>query len=1350
MSYAPLVFSSPSLVQDNDCSPSAPSSCRLTSSMKRTSGKIKDLVEAQAFEVLGNYAADPQRALAIYRFTEATAELLTRWLDVLADLPRAVAGEGAGENLKQHCRALAGPRGAGKSHALTAFSALLAHPELRTTVAETHVATSARRMGSRRFTIVRVERGTHTTLEEEIIAALDSALGVEPVAGDSASESACTEKVQRFPEHVVVAASRLVDAPLVFVIDTAYGRSQRVARDDGAILTELVRTARSVGGFVALALDDDIAGADGANVELAQTFPIDYLDPEHLFRVADSYVLRKTPTGRLALHDIYNGLREAVPGFNWSESRFGALYPVHPVVAEIASAVRLYAQTFALLPFASETAQRAAGRPPHSLVTLDEVFDRAEYDLRHSTALAGAFSAYDDLAARAIAQMPVMSRLQARLVLKALFVLSLDGRGVTATEVCAAMLLDDEAMGGDARGLTEEALMMFASLPAEGEQSSAVERIEDGGGWRYRFVINAAENFEKALLAAIDRTPLMMDRLDQILREAAHLRFPDMPLATGEEAVGATVELFLLWHGTHRAGQLVCGVGRDGASQTDCAGVEPVAQEETVGGDVGTANPGVDIELSAADRVNATGALCSANFTHDVQSRSFEWRVLLLPVAPPDASASSSELQRIAPELTHTSAPARATFTWRPAALKDDETALLRRLAALTNDAALVSEFAEQSHAALATIAAQTERIWARIYLEEGEFALVETDGNLNGETVTSPENSAPQRLTGEACAAPTLARALASTLDAHFACCYPAHPAFAEPFGEREVARLATNLFGGVNVADEVVQRDAEFFALPLSLVSRREHLFQLATNDELLKLAFVQAVVQKVLAANGQTVALTTIGDLLGAPPYGLTADAQRLVLAALVANRQLEFTTAAGERLARRALGSGVKWTDVTGVVRAGGITTSIEELTAWGRLLTNALAPLDDIEAEFARSKQGGAISAPETRDEVRRKLVEWFATWRDEEVLGRCERLSDAWLTIRNAGLMQTARRSFGVAASAIEATISGDIELEEGLQRVADAFANSPVAFSDAARQLGKLTFFAQSFERRERRRRYLLGIEHLPDAELTDHYHRLQALGNDSQNLDDAETRGAEFDSAWEDFHRLYTEHYVARHVAHFGSDEPHRVLDQIMRSETWRELEVLSELPLLGEDRFRRLNQSFHQASGSQCLLVAEEVRELLQNQPTCICAFRSSSTALVVEQASELEAVARAELDAYRRTLARLSLHLAEALRACAETEEVMARREQAERLAEEFAAGNVPLNLTRADVELMRRAIAGVAAPPPLRIELPVSCHELLTPAELGARVRQWLDELPGEVHIVRIGGEQDIHTASLPV
>jgi hypothetical protein len=336
--------------------------------------------------------------------------------------------------------------------------------------------------------------------------------------------------------------------------------------------------------------------------------------------------------------------------------------------------------------------------------------------------------------------------------------------------------------------------------------------------------------------------------------------------------------------------------------------------------------------------------------------------------------------------------------------------------------------------------------------------------------------------------------------------------------------------------------------------------------------------------------------------------------------------------------------------------------------------------------------------------VRSKLAEWFEVWQREEVLERCERLPDAWLTIRNAGLMQSARRSFGVAASAIEATLNDDIELEEGLQRVADAFANSPSVFAEAVRQLRNLTLYADSFETREKRRHYLLGIEHLPEAQLAAARRRLQALADDPRDLEGSNSQNANFNSMWEEFHHYYTEHYVARHTEHFDSDEAHRVLDQILRGETWRELEALASFPLLGEDRFRRLKGSFRRASAARCLLAPQEVRELLRAQPACICGFRLSMNTLIIEQARELEAVAHVELNAYRRTLARLSRHLADALRESSETETNMLRRDRAVRLAEEFAMGSVPLNLTRADVELMRYAVASIASPPPLRVEL----------------------------------------------
>jgi phosphoglycolate phosphatase-like HAD superfamily hydrolase len=439
--------------------------------MKRIQDKIKDLVEPQSFEQVGNFAEDPSTALAAYRFTDVTSDLLARWLDALAEMP---PGTGV-------ARALAGARGVGKSHTLAVFGALAGAERLRQTVEDAHVLSSAQRLSGRRYLVTRVERGTRPTLGDELAASFAAFFG-----GSEAQWGG------RDPAEVLaVAASRAGEETLVVVIDTAFNRPARVSRDDGPYLGSLAVAARDLNVFVALALDDDIADADGANVAVAGTYRIDYLDPENLYRVADQFVLRKKPQVGDTLREIYQALRATVHEFNWSQARFASVYPVHPLVAEVASGVRLFLPTFAFLPFASAAASRATSRPALSLVLLDEVFDATEEDLRHSPELTEAFLTYDVLTERCIGQLPVMQRYQARLILKSLFVLSLDSRDATPGEMCAALLLTDEDAGGDAPRRVAETLARFA---AEAPSDSFVLADGPGGEMRYRFRIAERES----------------------------------------------------------------------------------------------------------------------------------------------------------------------------------------------------------------------------------------------------------------------------------------------------------------------------------------------------------------------------------------------------------------------------------------------------------------------------------------------------------------------------------------------------------------------------------------------------------------------------------------------------------------------------------------------------------------------------------------------------------------------------------------------------------------------------------------------------------------------------------------
>jgi hypothetical protein len=427
--------------------------------LKRAQDKIKDLVEPRAFTEVQNYSDDPARALDSYLFTDATSDLFARWLDALAGLS---PHQGT-------ARALAGFRGVGKSHMLAAFGALASLPELRPSVADAHVATSAARLMKERHRVARVERGTRPTLQEELCEALGGDLEVWK-----------TE-----PAKMLAFAAGLSATPLVLVIDTAFERENRVERDDGLLLSELAKAAREMSVFIALALDDDIAGADGANVSLSGTFQIDYLDPEHLYRITDTHLFQKNAQSREALSEMYRTLRSAVPGFNWSEPRFAAIYPMHPLIADVASAVRLYVPTFAFLPFAAAAGAHAVNRPALSLVVLDELFDRTERGLRRAANLKDSLAAYDHLARHGVSQVPVMQRLQAKLVLKGVFILSLDGRGATARELGAAMLLYDEQHPAAAIERIENVLSIFAQAAPTG----SFLKSEDQDEARYHFNI---------------------------------------------------------------------------------------------------------------------------------------------------------------------------------------------------------------------------------------------------------------------------------------------------------------------------------------------------------------------------------------------------------------------------------------------------------------------------------------------------------------------------------------------------------------------------------------------------------------------------------------------------------------------------------------------------------------------------------------------------------------------------------------------------------------------------------------------------------------------------------------------
>jgi hypothetical protein len=388
--------------------------------MKRLEEKVKDIVDVRAFSQLQDFAADPVLTLASYHFTDITSDLMAKWVERVA-----VSGRGVGSS-----SALAGFRGVGKSHFMAAVGAILAKPELRSQITDEHVRSVAETLSRRPYLVAHVRRGSGATLVDELRSTVAHATGTDLKSiGSTVSE---------ILQH---ASMRAGEQAFVLFFDTAPGRESRVARDDGAVLSEAAEIGRSMGMFVGVALDDDIAGADGANSSIARCFQIDFLDQEHLFKIVDTHIFAKQGSKLPLLRDIYADWRQVLPGFRWSEQRFLSLYPMHPATLEVAPLIRLYIQDFALLGFASEAGVKILGRPANSLIGLDEMFDSVEKKLRSVVELKDAFKAFDSIDREVIAKAPVATRLPAKLILKGLFLSSLDGQGASAPDIAASMMI---------------------------------------------------------------------------------------------------------------------------------------------------------------------------------------------------------------------------------------------------------------------------------------------------------------------------------------------------------------------------------------------------------------------------------------------------------------------------------------------------------------------------------------------------------------------------------------------------------------------------------------------------------------------------------------------------------------------------------------------------------------------------------------------------------------------------------------------------------------------------------------------------------------------------------------------
>ncbi|HTH50313.1 MAG TPA: hypothetical protein VL501_00170 [Pyrinomonadaceae bacterium] len=1025
--------------------------------MKRLEEKVKDIVDVRAFAPLTDLTADPALTLSGYRFTDITSDLMAKWLERVSGLNRGVG---------LAC-ALAGFRGVGKTHFLTAVAAILARPDLRAQIDDAHVRSAAEGLPRRAYHVAMVRRGSEDSLLDELKTGLAAATGLERQAlGGSVSEMLHHCSVQ------------YADLPFVIFFDTMTGREARVARDDGAVLSEVAEVGKSMGMFIGVALDDDISGADGANSSIAGSFLIDYLDQEHLFKIVDTHIFAKNGSKLPLLREIYEEWRSELPAFRWSEQRFLSLYPMHPATLEVAPLIRLYLQDFALLGFASEAGIKILGRPANSLIGLDEMFDSVEAKLRQVPELTDVFTSFDKIESDVIAKAPVTKRLTAKLVLKGLFLLSLDSQGVSPDDVSAGMMI---LGGGSANASVAEILSSF----------TAAGVVESDGLFSLGTRAAAAATPSALELATANADDGVI--WDLLLRLASE-KFSDLEPSDdlGRAPSICTVE----WRGALRRGEIIWRGSERTSTTSDWTMV--VERRET---------PRVDL---------------------------------------------------------HGEHP---TLLWRVAPLTDQEKATLKRHHVLRSDPVVREELGAGLATALQIHSIASERIWQRVFLNDARLLAADGEYPIFDETV----------------GAHTLSQLMSNALTPYFEALYPQHPQFGGSLGVRETSALISDFFGGGAPESAATKQLVDTFAAPLGLAVTFDSSVIPTPGEELRELPVVKDALGDT--ATTTEVSLDEVGQRLAAAPRGLTREAQHLVLAALVAQKQFDFVTASGNRINHRSLDLQIIWDDIEGIAPPQTEEYGVDRLLSWAKVLTG--------------NQSLKSIDRGEDRAQIVDSLRQWLSDWNADNTLAKFDTLPEEQLNTAVWRLASGLKRTFGAAAGAIESLLKEEITLVECLRSIAVMFSDSEADYELKTDDLAVLNKYVIVSGRRGQMLTYVAATDWTGD-EAIDSLRRelLGHLVGGGVALNGTNDRN---DELWTKYRELYAAHYSQKHQEAADVAAGGEAARDLRGSEMWNAFVSVSELPLVDPRLRVEAEDLMSELRAGGCDANAGIV---LSDRPVCVC--------------------------------------------------------------------------------------------------------------------------------------------------
>lgn len=890
---------------------------------------------------------------------------------------------------------------------------------------------------------------------------------------------------------------------------------------------------------------------------IKEKFILREISKSNLIELIKKNILIKNEIQRKELKEVYKIIKREHPFFNYDEEFFIDIYPIHPKVFKVSFFLHRYIKNFSLLNFIYSTANKMQGYKATSLATVDVVFDLLEYEFRKVDRLKLAIQSYDTITKYTISKIEIKKRLIAKLILKALFLLSLvEGLDSTVTNLMDSLMLSSY----QGRSITTDEIRdMLIFLEENNPQ--CMRMLKKDNDEIFQLVTNDHVSIDYVIEDILKNEH---DTIEKGLpffiftKFFENVKYLNITQDNYNQPV-STPPLDFVWKGTRREG-VVSWFSKYNQILVKNLNFSEKSLFEMV-------EENKDLENELLEIKKDKNKLPSF-----LAKKKFDWQLSI--ISPLQRDFNKEEVLSFIDNFPN-------LMFWVAEKFSEEDILLLKKGYILYSDEFKYRFFdLDDSTFKSEEINKEINELLVSKYLKNGTIYTSIGEFHFSKDVDTS-----------------SFVTFLYEKVEELFSKLFPNHPDFKNILISPTVIKDFISYFilkkGEIK---ESIALLAENVLFPLGIVEKKgkNYVFDLK-GDGLYDSVYISELLNFVESSKKNVFPLDFVYTAFMGAPFGFTKEIVAILLLSLVAVGKLELFNSSSEDI--EALNSenisedlDISYYDALRISKQYDIP--LEEIFMWG--------------FKLCETEPQKRYTVRENRSKLMVLLSEWLEYEMAHPIENMIAKLPDGLLTTGFWREVYAVYRNRKILRKIVEEIVKKEKKLEEGLFSLAKAFSNNLKALEVVNRNYKEMREFLEwsnfFFEAKE----YISTSNKTDREDVENLRFELSTFFERPYKLLDREKR-LSFHQKFLEFKELYVDYYVRKHNEQVKLLEIGGEFDDLLKEKWFKNLKILSNIKFTDDIYIKRLSFLGKLLREKTCKYPVEEILYL---QPYCWCGFRLNS--------------------------------------------------------------------------------------------------------------------------------------------